>query len=209
MVILPNGTSIPIKFKYELDPKYCDKCNSLGNMQDMCGVKVGRKRREPKGPASTSQDRTYPVPGHQELKENLDLGEKQNDIIDSPAEEPQTLGKQDHIPQPLNTEQKNQSLGCNKYLSDDDAYGKYYNSEPNVHVTDTDNIRNTDLEDNLSCEEWQTVIKKKRFNTKRGKAKAIFFDTPLFRQPLTRSKTLLLKRNVDGVWLPETALFDS
>lgn len=43
MVGLPNGTNITVNFKYELDPKVCDKCKSLGHLSDMCGVKVARK----------------------------------------------------------------------------------------------------------------------------------------------------------------------
>lgn len=49
VVVLPNGTTIPVNFKYELDPKFCDKCNSLGHLSDTCGVKETRKnyKRKP------------------------------------------------------------------------------------------------------------------------------------------------------------------
>lgn len=43
LVILPNGNTITITFKYELDPKYCHKCNSLGHIADLCGVQTKRK----------------------------------------------------------------------------------------------------------------------------------------------------------------------
>lgn len=42
-VMLPTGKMTVVKFKYELDPKFCGKCNSLGHTIDLCGVD-NRKR---------------------------------------------------------------------------------------------------------------------------------------------------------------------
>lgn len=46
-VVLPLGKIILIKFKYEFEPKFCDKCDCLGHSVETCGIEPIRNRRRP------------------------------------------------------------------------------------------------------------------------------------------------------------------
>lgn len=43
-VVLPNGKQILVKFTYKLNPKYCDKCNSLGHSSDVGGTGIQQEK---------------------------------------------------------------------------------------------------------------------------------------------------------------------
>lgn len=62
VVVLPNGSNISIQFKYELDPQVCGKCNSLGHISYMCGVKETWKKYKRK-PQVNEPEKEHPLVG--------------------------------------------------------------------------------------------------------------------------------------------------
>lgn len=71
---------------------------------------------------------------------------------------------------------------------------KSYNSEPYQRVSDLEDMRYPDEE--LSGGEWLKVTRKKhkRISIQRGKVSLTTPPGPLFRKPLTRSRSLLLQQ---------------
>lgn len=79
-------------------------------------------------------------------------------------------------------------------FDEEENYAKSYNSEPYQSVSDLEDMRYPDEE--LSGGEWLTVTRKKhkRISIQRGKVSLTTPPGPLFRKPLTRSRSLLLQQ---------------
>lgn len=212
-VVLPNGIPIPIKFRYELDPKYCDKCNSLGHTTNMCGLEANRRTQKWK--TTIVPPAVSPIASVTETEHHSrQVLPPTEDIVDQ-AQTMSNDGVDDALDNTMSTDVRDLS----KIPADNNLPEEYtqqivdeaYNSEPCGNMGDMDNLDDMDMYDTHSCGEWVTVDNKKKMKLRKGKAKAIFFETPItpfLRSPLTRSQSILLQQKPIEVRLPRTAFFN-
>lgn len=216
VVVLPNGGSFPIQFKYEFDPKYCDKCNSTGHKSDMCVVNAPRRRYKSKNTYKGLQSDGKPDPldsqvttdATEKLDTNIPAENKEDkqvnpDLDMMPSNIDQQIENQHTLD--FNYENTNQLPHYNTY-SEEDVYAKAYNNDPDVNTRNLEDMSNFETEEATSCGEWRTVASKKdkRTGIKAGTTTFTTHLGPLFRQPLTRSRSLLLQRSSNEERLTQT-----
>lgn len=183
-VILPTGVSTVVKFKYEMDPKFCSTCNSLGHLTGQCGMNNQK-----------NINTQHMKPNEIKINNSTAAGKKDvTTIIEEPIKNskdvPESSSTKENLP-PMEAVTEQQNTASNKLIRDRGKapvpMSKDYSEQQHDVFWDDDllscdgterpltreedlNIDSDDLEDILSRvqtqdkEEWKIVSKKNRRN---------------------------------------------
>lgn len=186
-VELPTGKVILIKFKYEFEPKFCDKCDSLGHTSDVCGIPRGNTKPKQYRHKDPSQNYTpvdiapvLPTEGESSGAHGFDggpSGTKSGKDKGLDSEQPSQL----HIPLGAaclpDPEEALPDVGLeDEGLENEDKYSVEGSEMHSLHMEDTD-MDSDDLLDFLSTvvtqdqEEWKTVKRKNKGKKQRKNVK--------------------------------------